>query len=239
MEIPTNATGYYYQSIEKHQQRAYETSLELINQAIDLDNSQISYYCQRGIVWQELQNFPAAIQDFDMVIAWQVEEKQQPYKKPFTVKALLGRIKSYYQQKNYEEMIKDCKHLLQHERNNWQAFFYRALGLYFLQKYTYAYSDIEMATYLSNKPDKICMYRGMICFKLEKYEDARRDFEMALRYKPNGAVLWYNQGLNFYKLERYNEAIASFDEAVKLGMNHTQLQAYRTQAIMAVGKPLK
>ena len=232
MKTPTNAAGYYYQSIEKHQQRAYETSLELINQAIDLDNSQVSYYCQRGVVWQELQNFSAAIQDFDAVISWKVEEEQQPYKRPFAVKALLGRVKAYYQQKKYEEMLKDCTHLLQCERNNWQAFFYRALGLYFLQRYKQAYADIEMAAYLSNEPDKMCMYHGMICFKLEKYTQAQRDFETALHYKPSEAVLWYNQGLNFYKLERFKEAIASYDEATKLGMTNTQLPASRAQAVM-------
>jgi superkiller protein 3 len=222
--MKTYPAEYYYQSIEKYKQRAYETSLELINQAIELDVEQVNYYYHRGKVLQRLQKFEAALRDFDKVILG--EEKGQAF-----LGALLLKIDVLYQQKKYELLITACDQLLEHRRNHWKGFFFRALGLYFTQHYHLAYQDIEMAFYLSNQPNEIRPYRGLICFQVGRFAKAQLDFELALQQKPQEAVLWFNQGMNCYKLNDFAKAVTSFDQAVELGLKNKQLYEFRAKAL--------
>ncbi|WP_299457752.1 tetratricopeptide repeat protein [uncultured Microscilla sp.] len=220
---------YYYQSIEKYKQRAYETSLELITQAIALDANQVAYYYHRGGVLQRLQKFDVAIQDFDKVIGWERQAAAS-----FIVEALLAKTEMLYQQKNYDLLIATCDHLLRVCRNHWKGFFFRALGFYFTQHYYLAYQDIEMAFYLSKQPDTIRPYRGLIGFKVGKFVQAQVDFDIALKQKPEEAVLWFNRGLNLYKLNKLSEAIASFDKATQLGLKNKQLYDFRAKALQQI-----
>ncbi len=222
--MKTYPAEYYYQSIEKYKQRAYETSLELINQAIELDASQVNYYYHRGRVWQRLQKFEAALKDFDKVILG--EEKGDAF-----LGALLCKVDVLYQQKKYELLITTCDQLLKHRRNHWKGFFFRALGLYFTQHYHLAYQDIEMAFYLTNQPDEIRPYRGLISFQVGRFVKAQLDFEVALQQKPQEAVLWFNQGMNLYKLNDFTKAVASFDKAVELGLKNKQLYDLKAKAL--------
>lgn len=230
--MKTYPAEYYYQSIEKYKQRAYETSLELINQAIELDAEQVNYYYHRGKVLQRLQKFYAALKDFDKVMLG--EEKGQAF-----LGALLLKIDVLYQQKRYELLITACDQLLKHRRHHWKGFFFRALGLYFTQHYHLAYQDIEMAFYLSNQPNEIRPYRGLICFQVGRFAKAQLDFELALQQKPQEAVLWFNQGMNCYKLNDFAKAVASFDQAVELGLKNKQLYELRANALQKLSEEPK
>lgn len=229
---------HYYQSLKKYEQRAYETSLELVNQAILEDENNYAFYYHRGTILQQLQQWEEALQDFTQVIYWNIGRSAYFLEKFPQIRnqALLAKIKISFRLKNYQGTIKDAAQLIAYQRNDWHGFFYRGLGHYFSQSYPEALDDLEMALYLTPQKSSIRCYRGLVFFQTKQYEAARLDFEIALQYSPKDAVLWYNQGMNYFHLKNFTEAIKNFDKALELRLNNQKVYLYKGQALEALGK---
>lgn len=237
MEKPKTARELYQTSQTLYHKGAYETSLEHIEKAIVIDNTNLEYFQLRGMILSKLQLPKKALQDFDWVL--QCIEKTKLLiedEKSLQGSALLGRIQIHFQQKNYIFLLNDSNALLALQRNNWRAFFYRGIGHYFSQTYQQALEDLEMAFYLSDEKDKVRPYRALVYFKHSRYELAQKDFEIALKQKPHDAVLWYNCGVNYYRLKMLELALQSFDKALELGLENVQLYTYKGKALQQLGR---
>ena len=237
MEKPKTARELYQTSQTLYHKGAYETSLEHIEKALVIDNSNLEYFQLRGMILSKLQLPEKALQDFDWVL--QCIERTKLLvedEKSLQGPALLGRIQIHFHQKNYALLLNESNALLALERNNWQAFFYRGVGHYFSQTYQQALEDLEMAFYLSNEKDKIRPYRALVYFKHSRYQLAQKDFEIALKQKPHDVVLWYNNGVNYYRLKMHDAALQSFDKALELGLKNTQLYTYKGKALQQLGR---
>jgi len=138
---------------------------------------------------------------------------------------------------NYNEQIELFTQVIELDKKNLDAYFYRGLAKYNLQDYTGAILDYTKVIFY--KPDADTYYnRGNSKFALNDYEGAKEDYKKALELN-NGLIdAVYNLGLTQAYLGEFNEAITNYDKLIskfpgndnlyiQKAMAHMQLKNYK------------
>jgi tetratricopeptide (TPR) repeat protein len=132
---------------------------------------------------------------------------------------------------NYNEQIELFTQVIELDKKNLDAYFYRGLANYNLQDYTGAILDYTKIIFY--KPDADTYYnRGNSKFALNDYEGAKEDYKKALELN-NGLIdAVYNLGLTQAYLGEFNEAITNYDKLISKFPGNDNLYIQKAMAHM-------
>lgn len=119
--------------------------------------------------------------------------------------------------KNYEEIVKNVKLLLEIDV---KADYYGIIGLaeFKLKNYEDAIKHLNQANNLSPRADYYCNL-GMAKDVIGDKDGALSAFEKAIELNPNSDYYYSNRGMIKYDLGNYFDAILDYNRAIELGPN--------------------
>ena len=146
-------------------------------------------------------------------------------------------------EKKYNEVIKICDKILDKNKEDENAYYYRGIAKWSLHKYKEAGKDFDRVLELNhnNKNSYIYTYRGLAklkdfkeiikCFNTtifnindyknnqKKYKEAIEDFNKAIELDQNNAFAYLGIGMIKGHFYQYKEAIENFNKAIDIYYN--------------------
>lgn len=175
----------------------YDEALKQIDQAINLEPNNASYYSIRGVILHQLNRYKEAIYDENKAIDLE----------PNNARYYDNRGATLHEMEQYEDAVKDSNKAIDLEQNNADYYDNRAVTLHNLKRYEDALKDSNKAIDL--KPNKAGYYdnRGAILRGLKRYKEAQIDLENALLLEPTGKEYHTDLIYTLYKRGLYNQAL--------------------------------
>lgn len=132
----------------------------------------------------------------------------------------------YLDNKNYDSAIYYLNLSLDNDTEYYDAYYYRAIGFFFLDSNYSSIDDINK--YLLRNPSDIkgILWKGLIYEKLELYDEAIENYKIAV--DADIKSIYKQIGLCYYKKDDYRLAIQSFDSAIKYRKELQDSYYYKT-----------
>lgn len=188
--------------------------------------------------WQELAEDGMIIGQLrDLILERQMREVRERQKTlppdalltPLELQELLGKGTAYLHKYDYRQALEVFNTILDHERDSWEAYYYRGWALAKLQQYEPA--DEDFAAVIHMKPDYLDAYikRAELWYYFPK--QGIPVYTMLVRIDPQNDDAHYRLGWMLYMEKRYIEAIPHSSEAIRLNPDskyayHTRLCCY-------------
>lgn len=172
------ATDFYNQAIEDY------------TKAINLQNSNIGAYSNRGITFAKITNYQKAIDDFNQVI---VIDSTYPnvYSNRGNAYGMLGK---------WDKAIGDYNKAISKNPNFADAIYNRGIAYSNINKFEEAIEDFNKVLSLKNFREDIVMHRGLAYYFLNEYRKALTDINKYLKTNPNDYNSIYYQALCYEQL---------------------------------------
>ncbi len=186
--------------------RDLNQGITFFSKAIELKPNYINAYINRGVAYDQLKMYEAAISDYDTVIHLN-PDNLMAYNNRGISKANLGQ---------YDDAIKDYDKVIQIDDKFLAAYGNRGRAKTALEQFSDALSDYN--TVLRLRPDDVIVFynRGDLYYKMKKYEDAISDFSKAILLKPGYIMAYYGRGLTKEAMGRTIEAKLDFQSALDI-----------------------
>ncbi len=243
-------TLYFYTARSYEKLKKYQLAIERYSKAIELDNTNVAAYNNRGNVYGILSDDNLAIQDFNRAI-----ELDSNYTWGYINRGL-----SYSNQGDYVAAIEDYNKAIQLDPNEALTYFNRGIAYGNLEQYEKSIEDFNQAIKITPShisPNKGVVYysravskqslagcaealqdyneaiqlgyfiaynnRGLCYYTFSQYEKAIQDFNQAISNDPNFVEAYNNRGLSYHELKTYDQAIENFNKAITLKPNDPEI----------------
>jgi tetratricopeptide (TPR) repeat protein len=217
-----------------------QRAADLFGRAVELDASNVSAYCNRGLALWQLRQLQAALRSYDQAIALQPDIGEAHFNRGNVLAELERREmarESYLQalaiEPDYAEAYVRCADVLcklqdwEGARSHYeraielvpgyeQAYFGRANVHAQCAQWEAALADYERAVSINGDYAEAYSDRGVVLMELSRPEEARASFEQAIAVDPRYVEAHNNLGSALLSLGRYEEAAACYREALRL-----------------------
>ena len=123
----------------------------------------------------------------------------------------------------YDEAVKSLDKATDIDPKNRDAWYYKGLSFYNLQRYLEAVKSLDKATDIDPKNGDAWYYKGLSFYNLQRYLEAVKSLDKATDIDPKNRDAWYYKGLSFYNLQRYLEAVKSLDKATDIDPKNSKV----------------
>lgn len=218
----------------------YQRAVETLSAAISVHPEDPRNYLSRAEAYLALQDFTAAIDDYEHVIELnpssllgylgraQAYATQRSFARaiedythvltvdPTQTEALTGRAQAYYEQSDFPNAIDDYGRLIDMTPSSATGYLGRGQAYMRMHAYRQALADFDQA--ISNRSDDPQAYvaRGLAYVSLGEFDRAIADYDTAVQIEPANADAYLNRGRAAFYQRAYERAIADYDEFLKL-----------------------
>ena len=200
------AQELYEQSIQNYEEKNYEQALAFINQAIELDNSDVRFWYEKATLLWKLKNPEKALKACDQAIS--LDDKY--------VKAWHGKGNFFNELEQYNSALTAYDRAI--ELNETYAPSWHGKGIIFrkLEQYSSALAAYDKAIELDDKLAYPWYGKGGVYNSLKQYNSALSAFDKAIELDEEFAPPWNGKGNLFNELGQYDSALKSYDKAIEL-----------------------
>ncbi|HMA68448.1 MAG TPA: tetratricopeptide repeat protein [Candidatus Mcinerneyibacterium sp.] len=132
-------------------------------------------------------------------------------------------IQTYYNLKNYTEVVNYGKKYKQIAKNPTNTAYYLLGNSYYnLKSWAQSLNAYKKAVSLDGKDYKSLYKIGKINYMAKKYPKALEYFEKSGKINSNYIYTFYYKGLAYYKQKNYSEAAKAFEQTTKIKPNFTK-----------------
>jgi len=195
-------------------------SLEYLSRAIELDRTISVIFAIRAQVFESINDYDRALNDFNMTIYLEPENDEYYWQRGNFLYTCLNYSEQALNDFNRAIEINPLNYIIFHQRGE----FFISQGQNEL-----ALNDFNEAIKLNNEDAKSFISRGNTFFRLGKHKEAMEDFDTAIMLDSRDFRGFFGRGLSNIKLGRFNEAISDFTEMIKL--DHTLSYAFLNRSI--------
>ena len=231
---------YLYRAIAKINLEDYVGALTDLETVIEKNEFIPMAYYARGFVYNRLQKYELAEQDFTKAL----------YLSPENTTYLIARLESFDYQKKYEEELRDLDFLIgklgsapelslekgrvlvlsgdtigafntmdklvQKDSTNADAWGGRALINIFLNKNDSALHDYNEAIKRNSNNPSHFINRGNLLYEKHNYLACLRDYDKAISLAPTNEQALFNRSLLRYEIGDYNNAITDLNKVIEI-----------------------
>ena len=230
----------------------YEGAIEAFNKVIELNAKLVvEATLKMGNAKLESKDYDGAIEAYNKVIESKlVHLHPQAYYKRGLAKEARSSSKTkesdwdktlgyfgwgvnYYGSKQYRLAIDNFDKFLDLKKDYADAYYYRGLAQYGLDKDS-AHEKViaDYTAAIERKPDYAEAYyqRGLAHFAREQYQKAIDDYTAAIERKPDYAEAYYQRGLAHFAREQYQKAIDDYTAAIERKPDYAE--AYHSRGLV-------
>ena len=211
-QFPTHADSHHLRGLLNYQQGHYRKALDLIQQAIALDNRKPHYFFNYALALEKEERWDEATSAYQGAIQL----------KPQYVEALSNVGNVYRRQRQWDnaiEVYNQARRLKPQSAN-----LCNNLGVVYREKgdLDLALSHYQEATKLSPQHAEAHHNMGVVLKEQDKLDEAAQAFQQALKLKPHYPNAQYHLGLILLWQQRSTEALACFQRSADLTYNQRQ-----------------
>jgi tetratricopeptide (TPR) repeat protein len=163
-------------------------------------------YYNRGLVYDELQEYNKALADYTKAIKLNKE-----YANPYNNRGNL-----YLKLKDYDKALADYNQAIKLNPNLADPYNGRGTVYATLKEYDKALADFSKAIELNPNLADPYNGRGIVYQELKEYDKALADYNQAIVLNPNNEIYYYNRFAFYKKRKEYENALKDFEEIKKL-----------------------
>lgn len=163
----------------------------------------------RGLTFAALQQYQAALADFNAVIKHGLQDAFVYYNRGLTYHAL----------QQQQAALADFNHAIALDPTLADAYANRGVIYAALQQPQAAMADYNRAIALNPEFATAYSNRGNLHRTLQHYQTALADFTQAIHLDPNNAIAHCNRGVTYAELSQNEEALADFTQSIHLDPN--------------------
>jgi len=226
---PSSAETYMSLATALFAKEQYDNALSLYDKALDIGlprNSRALAYYNKGLIYDEQQNYEKAIIMFEESI------KINPnlLSAKFDLAIVLSKLDKY------EEAVSICKEIIDKYPNNELGYAY--LGILYSTEGNYKEAVKQLSISIDKNPNNSFSYHmlGNILANDNKYNEASMCYEQAIKLNPNNVRIYNDYSKLMAQQGKFEEGIEILEKAIKilpnsdtynlLGMMHEDLQKY-------------
>ena len=177
-----------------------------MNSAVELQPDGLNYFW-RGQIHHELQDYPAALVDFDKAIELRPEDANNY--------AWRGLVQ--YALNDYHAALTDFSKAIELQPEEGLNYYWRGHVHYELVSYPAALTDFSKAIELQPEEGLNYYWRGRLIHReMKNYPAALTDFNKAIELRPKDPSIYAWRGRVYYSLEIYPAALIDFTKAIEL-----------------------
>jgi tetratricopeptide (TPR) repeat protein len=146
---------------------------------------------------------------------------------------------SYYNEKNYDEAIKNFEKVVMINPNNEKAREYLAYSWYgkgidFNRQGMYSEAIICYDKAIEIDPNYANAWndKGVTLKNQGKYDEAIACYDKAIEINPEYKQAWNNKGIVYFNMGKYSDAIICYDRAIAIDPNYTEAIRNRENAVL-------
>tara|TARA_R110002111_G_C6002109_1_gene373276 strand:+ start:4853 stop:5893 length:1041 start_codon:yes stop_codon:yes gene_type:complete len=198
-----------------------EALLKFLNQAIEAEPTAERYHL-RGIAYQVLQNYGAALADFAASLKLKGDNAH--------IHVNRGNI--YRLQNEYKKALTDLDRALELDQSNANAFHIRGLVFFESDETQKAIDDLSEAIRIDGKMISALNARGIAYRKLDQNDLALQDFNQAIKANHFVSEVFSNRAAIWEQKNLFESAIKDYKRAIEL--NPTSATAHNDLAWLLV-----
>jgi len=203
---PRDSDATHLLGVVAMQKGDFQVSVELITQAIGINNNVPSYHSNLGNALQEIKQFDAAIASYNTAIEL----------KPDLVEAYYNRGNAQKELKQFNAAVTNYDKVIAYLPDFAGAYFNRGLALQELKQFDAAVASYDKTIELKPNLSEAYSNRGNALKDLKQLEAAIASYNKAILLKPDMAEAYYNRALSLHELKNFKAAVASYDKAIEL-----------------------
>jgi predicted O-linked N-acetylglucosamine transferase (SPINDLY family) len=218
---PRNADVLHLLGVIAYQTGRHQSSVDLIDQAIEINSNVASYHYNRGNALIELKQLDAAVASYDKAIVL----------KPDYAEAYYNRGNALLELKQLDAAVASYDKAIVLNPDFAEAYSNRGNALQERKQFDAAVASYDKAIAL--KPDHAVAYlnRGNALLELKQLEAAVASYDKAIALKPYLAEAHSNRGNALLELKQLDAAVASYDKAIALKPYLTEAHSNRGNAL--------
>ena len=166
----------------------------------------VRYYCGRGLIWIEQQEFDKAVSDFTEAIKID----------PKSARAYRGRGAAFGGKRQFETAIADYADAILFDPSDVSAYIGRGKALCSNHKHDEGIADFTKAIRINPNSAEAYESRAQAWFEKQKFEKAVADCTESIRIDPHNDWPYNLRGCSRYLLKEYDNAISDFTEAIRI-----------------------
>lgn len=241
---PQNFKAYYFLSLIAAQENKFDKEVEYLTKAIKLKGDDPDLYFERGLTYQILENYNAALADIDKAISMNHDEPDYYSAKAMVLfhgKGLEGEafrilnkalaldpenINAYYDiaalfaarddQKSLDSALTIYSWILSKDSAHTDVYYDRAILREHMGDKIGAIKDLDRVIELEPRMPEAYYVKGHIYFDSEDYEAAILQYEKAISVGYDNAEVYMSIGSAYNNIEDYQEALKYYNKAILL-----------------------
>ena len=175
-------------------------------EAMELNPKNALAYCNRAVVYLNLQDNSKALADCNKAIEMNPNYALNYY----------NRGVANFNLQNYEQSVKDYTKAIELDSQLVAAYNNRGYICYAAEQYQYALNDFNRAIELDPSFAEALSNRGITYAALQDFNAALSDFNRAIKVKPDYVEAYYNRGNAYFYLQNFQAALADYNKAIEL-----------------------
>ncbi|WP_419901507.1 tetratricopeptide repeat protein [Kiloniella sp.] len=204
--LPSYSDAYFNLSSLLSSQKRYDDALALLNTALTISPEDAELILKRGIIYRELNEIEAALQDISQAILI----------KPSLGSKLIDQSNVYFGTYIESATIEHFISILSDEPASLDGYLNRAKSYLSAGFFKRALADTEYVIELEPKSFKAYETKAIILYSQGAYDKSIRAFDNALHFAPNNAEIFYNRGRLYKSLGDNNNASFDFQMAFSI-----------------------
>ena len=186
-----------------------DQKLKLYTQFIELDNTNLVAYRNRGFIYKKFSQYKEALEDYSKAIS--LTHKPELYAELYAARAEI-----YLDLKDYDMAKADCDQAINYNSKNMYAYNNRGFVYLFLREYNKAIEDFKMALSFDIAYKNPHCHLGVAYSKINDYNTAFEHVNTAIRLAPTYGRAFFNRGKIWELLNEHDKAGEDLDKAKEL-----------------------
>lgn len=259
-EQTLTAWDYFRRGFRANNEGRKDEAIAEYSKAIELDPKLAAAFNNRGIIYDDLEQYQKAIDDYNKAIELdpnyavaynnrgtiydKLKQRQralEDYDKaieldPNYKTAYYNRGITYDDLEQPQKAIENFSKAIELDPNYTSAYYNRGNIYDDLGQHEKAIEDYNKAIELDSNYVIAYNNRGVAYKNLKQYEKAIQDYSKAIELDPNDATFYSNRGAAYKNLEQYDKAIEDYTRAIQIDPKYKKAYLNRADAYSAIGE---
>jgi len=197
----------------------YESALELINKAIEIDQGNFYAYNNLGNIYNDLNFHKEAVHNYKKAI-----NINNMYAEPYYNSGVILQ-----KMNNLEDSLTNYEAAINNKINYpEEAYYNKGLVLFELMRYEDAISDFKKVIEINSKNNDAYLMLANTFYKLKKIDNALENYNKYIEINPKNAVAYLNRGNLLNENNQLDLALDNYNKAIEL--NNSYGLAYFSRA---------
>ena len=218
---PRNADALHLLGVIAYQTGRHQSSVDMIDQAIEINSNVASYYSNRGLALQVLKQLDTAVASFDKAIVLKPDYAEAYYNRGNALQVL----------NELDAAVASFNKAISLKPDFAEAYYNLGVALKELEQLDAVVASFDKAIALKpDYPEAYCN-RGLALQELKQLDAAVASYNMAIELKPDFAEVYYNRGSALQELKQLDAAVASYNMAIELKPDFAEAYSNRGVAL--------